>query len=106
MFIRCLQYFDPRVRKLSKNKFEINYVLGNKLYKFQTKIQRGPENILQVIDKDYNDVTKFVKPWLGPNRDFHNIKYTPLSLGFKELVFQMATGDEITFSESQIIELT
>ena len=28
MFINCLQYFDPRVRKLSKNKFEINYVLG------------------------------------------------------------------------------
>ena len=105
MFMRCLQYFDPRVWKLSKNKFEINYVLGNKLYKFQTKIKRGPATVLQIIDKDYNDVTKLVKPWLGPNRDFHNIKYTPATLGFEELVFQMSTGEEKTFSKSEIIEL-
>ena len=105
MFIRCLQYVDPRVTKIGKNKYQINYVLGNKLYKFQTKIQRGPASILQVIDKDYNDVTKLIKPWLGPTRDFHKIKYTPLSLGFEELVFQMATGDEITFTKSEIIEL-
>ena len=75
VLIKCLYYLDPRVRKLEKNKFEISYVIGSKLYKFQTKIKRGPATVLQVVDKDYNDITKLIKPYLGPNRDFHNITY-------------------------------
>ena len=105
MLLKCIAYFDPRVIKLEKNKYEINYVIGNKLYKFQTKIKRGPSMVLQVIDGEYNDITELIKPYIGPNRDFHNIKYTPESLNFNELVFQLATGDEIMFSKSQVIEL-
>ena len=105
ILLECIQYFNPRVIKLGKNKYEINYIIGNKLYKFHTKIKRGPSTILQIIDENYNDVTKLIKPYLGPNKDFHNIKYTPESFNFDELVFQMATGEEIIFSKSQIIEL-
>ena len=105
ILLKCIQYFDPRVIKIGKNKYEINYVIGNKLYKFHTKIKRGPSTVLQIIDEDYNDVTKLVKPYLGPNRDFHKIQYTPELLNFDELVFQMSTGEEIIFSKSQIIEL-
>ena len=105
-FIKCLQYLDPRVMNLGKNKFEIQYVLDNKLYKFQTKIKRGPSVVLQAIDEDYNDVTDLIKPWLGPNKDFHNNKYRPMDLDFKELTFQMATGESVMFEKSEIIELS
>ena len=105
ILLKCMAYFDPRVVKLGKNKYEINYVLSNKLYKFQTNIQRGPSIVLQVIDGEYNDVTKLVKPYFGPNKDFHNIKYTPESLKFNELIFQLTTGDELQFKKSQTIEL-
>lgn len=103
--LKCIEYFDPRVSKLGKNKYEIKYIIGNRMYKFHIKKSRGPSSILQIIDENYNDVTKLVKPYLGPNNNFHNIKYTPESLNFDELVFQMTTGDELTFKNSQIIEL-
>mgnify|MGYP006252684663 CR=1 FL=1 len=105
MVISLLEYLDPRLIKVNKNKYIVSYVLNNKLYKLHCKIRRGPTPVLQVIDQDLNDVTLLFYPWFGSNNDFHKQMYTPKDLNYRELTFQMANGDNKVFEEMDIIQV-
>jgi hypothetical protein len=59
--------------------------------------------VIQITDeKDYN-VTDDILEYMGPRGDFHNIKYTPSDLGYKNLTFYTVDGGSKTFSEKEII---
>ena len=105
MMISLLEYLDPRLTKLNKNKYIVSYVLNKKLYKLHCKVQRGPNSILQVIDQDSNDVTSLFNSWLGPNRDFHNQAYTPKDLEYQELSLLMINGETKVFNEMDTLEI-
>ena len=105
LWLSLLQKLNKSVTKINKNKYEISYMVGNKLYKFHCLVARGPTKVLQIIDKNSNDVTNIIKPFVGPNYDFHNLKYTPNDFNYNELTFQLADGTDVTFTKLQTLKL-
>jgi hypothetical protein len=106
IWINILQYTNSTVIRIDKNKYEISYVINNKLFKFHTYIHKGPLPIIQIIDNNDCDVTTVVLPYLGPQFKGHgNISPTPSLMGYESLTFEMSTGDSYTFNNKNIIEL-
>jgi len=98
IWLRILQYVNTTVVCIGKNKYQVSYVINNKLYTFHTPIHRGPIPILQIIDDNDNDVTRLVLPYMGPQFKGHGTSMapTPTLLGYKSLTFEMCTGDSYT----------
>ena len=69
MFISYIQTFITSfcIKEISKNTYELELFVKNKLLKFRVKIPRGPSQILQILDNNNNDITKEIEPYLNTN---------------------------------------
>lgn len=104
VWISMLQYINNTVVCVGKNKYEVSYVISGKLYKFQTKVHRGPIPILQIIDDNDHDVTSLILPYMGPQFKGHDtIPPTPTLLGYESLTFETSNGTSYTCTENDII---
>ena len=89
------------VVKLGRNKFQVSYVVGGKLYTMIVTPVRGPAPVIQIIDDNADDVTDKVLPYMGPRYDWHghDLDFSAV-FDSKELTFNMATGDIVSCSTS------
>lgn len=87
-----------------RNRYFITYNFEGKPYNILISKKRGPHKIASIYG-DGKDVFHHVQQFMGPNFDFHNVKYTPSCLGYKSLTFQYMDDTEKTFKDDEIIEL-
>lgn len=101
-----LHYLDNSLTKIDKNRYELKYVINGKLYKKIIKPNRGPIPVISVINENGYDVTEEILPYMGPNNDFHNEKFTPKFFGYDKLTFEMLNGNILNFDSSDNISLS
>lgn len=94
-----LCYMNNTITK-KDNKNIITIACGGKLYKIIVKNMRTPDEILEVIDQDSNDVTNEVIPFLRFQKILCDL--TPADLGYKELEI-ITTENNIEVKENDII---
>jgi len=106
-YLLMYQKVVKNVENVGGNQFDVHYVLGNQLYKFRIEGRKGPSQtkVLQVIDRDNNDVTRDIVPYLGPKEDWHRIVYEPSILGYDVLTFNLSDGTNMTFHKEDSIVL-
>jgi hypothetical protein len=94
---------------LHRNKYFVTYEFEGKPYNILVSKTRGPPKITSIYGnkefEDSVDVYDEIKKYLGPNFDFHNIKYTPRCLGYFSLTFHLSDDSEQVFYEDDVIVL-
>jgi hypothetical protein len=105
IYLKLLQKMYITVCHLHKNNYEIQYVLHDKIYKFRTKVKRGPSRLFMILDHEANDVTDEVRSYMGPNEDFHGQSVCPRDMGYEKLHVCLRSGGEIYFNADQPIIL-
>lgn len=85
----------------------ITYMFRNKTYKILVRTKKGPDLISFITNENNIDVSKEVKPFLGPYNDWHtNHKFKPSFWGYKELKFFYNNTEYVsTFQENEIITI-
>lgn len=78
-----------------KGRYEIQYVLHDKIYRIKTKHKRGPKKIEWVEDETGKDVTERFNSYLGPNEDFHGTPLSPHDLAYKSLRIHYRDGSSV-----------
>ena len=104
-WINFLQWSNNTIEIVDSKTVCISYVLQGKLYKMIVKIRKGPSDILLVTDEDSNDITDTILPYLGPQQDWHKREFKPLFWEKKMLNFELASGEQISFSENDVIKI-
>lgn len=82
----------------------IEYTLNRKTYRFIAFTKRGPSNIA-VIKSGDTDITEEIVPYLGPNEDLHNIRYTPNTFGYETMEIFLVDGTHIVFNGTEEIRI-
>jgi hypothetical protein len=106
-YVFAYQKVAKNVESVGRNEYDVHYVLGNSLYKVRVRTRRGPPNkkVLQVIDENDNDATAAIVPYLGPLEDWHGGVYTPSSLSFESLTFNLSNGMSATYQKDDPLVL-
>lgn len=99
-----VEYFFPS-HKIEKyrNHYVVPYKYGTQSYKILCKRNRTRQRILKIVDHQNEDVTEIVKPYMGPNMDFHGMQLSPNDLGFEKITFEMLSGEIKTYDTNDII---
>ena len=84
---------------LKGNKYDVTLNINNKIYKLLIKKIRPPNNNMQIIDENENDITGEVEPYLLAQQTIIT-ELTPNKLGKKSLHFP---DKGLTFNEDDII---
>jgi hypothetical protein len=98
IYLSFIQYMNNSVVKLNRKTFELTYTITGKTYKILITPDRGPDLILQISDQNYNDVSDKIIPYIGPNYNWHNNKFSPKFFGYESLTFELHDGSNMTFS--------
>jgi len=102
MSINFVQYaIGKSLRKLSKNEYELSYVIRGRIYKMIITQHRGPSPVLQVINEVEEDVTDAVVPYMGPQYDWHSSNVSPGVLGYETLIFELGNGAEKIYKNTE-----
>ena len=89
-----------------KNHYVITYFYNDNEYKILHKINKKKKKIILSIQNENNEeILESIKPYLGPFMDFHNIQYSPIDLGYKELLFNIIGEKPRKFINNEIINL-
>ena len=101
IFVSRIQTFINSfcMKEVSKNVFEIQLFVRNRLIKFRVKIKRGPSDILQVLDKENKDITKDVEPYVSFIIKDVSVK----DLGYNEFDIYTSDGDVKSLTEDNKI---
>lgn len=105
-------YFKSELRPhpKKKNQYFITYDFEGKTYNLLVSKKRGPNKIISVCGKketnsEFNNIYDIMIQYLGPNHDFHGIKYTPSCLGMHTIIFKFMDDSEKVFVGEQVITL-
>lgn len=94
---------------IHRHKYFVTYEFEGKPYNLLVSKKRGPPTITSIYGnqeyEDSVDVYEDIKKFLGPNFDFHNIKYTPKCLGYYSLTFYFSDDTEKIFYDDENIKL-
>ena len=104
-WISTLQYLNNSIVQIDKKTYEVTYVIRGKTYKMLVKPIRGPRKVLLVSDEKQEDVSYKIFPYLGPEENFHNKKFTPKFFEKEELIFELFSGEEKVFRENETIDI-
>lgn len=106
IYLKYQQMMNRHVKYIKeKDVYEISYRIKNNLYKFRTKQKKGPSKILLISDENDDDITEQMIPYLGPQSDFHNIKYTPYDFNKKKLEIYTVSGGVLIFNNDENIKI-
>jgi hypothetical protein len=103
LYIYISQHFFYNSKIIKKNVYDIEYTINCKIYRFQIPYKKGPSKYLQFIDDNDQDVSLLLFSYVGPNDDFHQIKYKPSDFNFKSLTINYSDGSSNTFHENDVI---
>tara|TARA_Y100000114_G_C11487694_1_gene198357 strand:- start:172 stop:486 length:315 start_codon:yes stop_codon:yes gene_type:complete len=103
MFVSHIQKFINSfcIKETSKNTFEIQLFVRNRLLKFRVYIKKGPNDVLQILDKDANDITKELEPYFNTRI----VDITSKDLGYGELDLCLSDGKVRTLTSEDILKL-
>ena len=104
LYISFLQYINTSIRKLDRKTYEVSYVIEGKLYKMVVIPKRGPAPVLQILDENSDDITRYVLPYMGPQYDWHGKKFTPRFFGHNSLTFLLGDGSEYIYTDDSVVE--
>ena len=104
--LSLIQKFNSSLVKIDKNLYIVSYIIEGKIYKMVVKANRNPSQILQISDDSNEDITDKILPYLGPKMDFHNTSLSPSFFLCKSLTFQLCTGEEFIFHDTENIKLS
>jgi len=100
-----IQWLNGNVKKVDRNLYEITYAINGRLYKMLIKQIRGPVPIKMVLDKDGNDITDKVLPYIGPQHDFHSAELYPNFFSTEKLCFLSHDDSMIEFESDDVLTL-
>ena len=107
LYLTIFQILNKSIVKISKNTYELTYMLNDNTYKILIKTNIGPQpKIIQALDENDNDITENLRFYFGPTGTFHGIKYTPRDFSIKTLTLNMSDTRELTFDQNDEIILT
>ena len=106
-------YIPPSLSKLNKHTYQLSYFHNGHEYHILIPVIRGPRRIVRVTNGDMDDVTDEIKPYLGPNQDFHGFNFNnkygvaikPSMLNHDKLSFHTLLGDVLHFESEDTIHL-
>ena len=90
------QWLNNTVIMIGKNKYEIRFCIGGKIYKAVVKHKLGPSPILQVVDKDDNDITHVVEPYIL----FNSQQVSPGDLSYDTITIMYSNGTDKQYERS------
>lgn len=96
-------YLDSRIRRKSKNMYEIMYTLEGRTFVHIVRIRRGPSHILSAHDENNKPCLNTVIKYISPNGKFDNKLLTPEYLGIKKLTINNTQGKSFVFEGDEII---
>ncbi len=102
-YSELIKYLNKSVHKIGKNRYEVSFTINEKHYKMVVKPDKGPPKILMITDKNNEDVSDLIFPYLGPNHNWFNNFFSPSFFGYDELNFELNDGSKINFKNSEII---
>jgi hypothetical protein len=107
-YLVVYQKIAKNVHRVGKNEYDVDYMVGHRLYKIRVHTKNGPrgKQVLQVIDDADNDVTAAILPYMGPMEDWHGKQYTPAMLGHSSLTLNMASGKILVFEKNSPLVLS
>ncbi len=88
-FEHTQEVFTHEHEKVGKSHYLIKYTFDGMEYKTMVRKRRGPSKIVSIHNEDDVDVTDAIKVFLGPNEDFHNIKYKPNIFKMRRIRFRI-----------------
>lgn len=91
--VYATQYVFHNSKRKAKNTYEIEYTINCRPYRFIVHYKPGPSKYKHFFVNETKDVSDIVFPFVGPNDDFHSIRYTPKDLGFDNLTIHFMNGD-------------
>ena len=103
LHVQIVQYLNQSARLIDKNNYEIEYIINGKIYKYITKVKKGPMPFYQIQDEVGDDITEFLLPYYGPNYDWHSTEFTPKFFKYNKIIFDMKDGSQKIFDEFDII---
>lgn len=92
LYISLIQYLNTTVTRISKDEYEVRYVIGGRLYAMRVKPHRGRPWVTKITDSEGNDVTKEIRPYMGPQYDWHGNTFASHDFGHSELTFTLQHG--------------
>lgn len=95
MLLKVSQSLNKTVLIEGNGKYEIQYILHDKVYRIRTRHKRGPKKIEWVEDEFGHDVTDRFFSYLGPNEDFHGNPLSPHDLEYKSLRIHYRNGNSV-----------
>ena len=93
ILLKVSQKLNQTVLLEGNGKYEIQYLLHDKVYKIKTRKKRGPKRIVRVEDEQGNDITEKFFSYLGPNHDFHGTPMSPRELCHEVVHIYYRNGD-------------
>ena len=105
--------YTSNVTTVSKKYYDvtINYPNGEDYKMRMRKGKRGPKTIdLKFLDISRNDITNDLEQYMGPDKNFYGISYTPNDFGYKKLYLikintLIDTEEEIEVDEYSVINI-
>lgn len=105
LYLALIQYLNNYVKKLDKNTYLVEYIIGGKIYKMIVLPKRGPNTILQIRDHTEKDITDEILPYFGPNYDWHNVSVIPQFFNCEKMTFELDDGTQKIFNELDYIDI-
>ena len=104
-YLEFHQIINNTVIKIDKNKYILTYILNGKEYKMIISPSRGPSPVFNIVNDKNANVTDEIIPYLGPNNDWNNYKFSPDFFRYKTLTFHLLNGQIIDFHDKDIIAI-
>lgn len=104
VYLSFIQYLNNSVTKLDKNTYQVEYVIGGKLYKMIVIPKKGPSPVIQIRNHENKDITDFILQYYGPNYDWHSVRFIPQFFHCRSMTFEMDDGTEKVFEELDYIK--
>ena len=93
------QWFNKNVENIGKNKYQVQFCIGGKIYKIIIKHQKGPSNILQIVDNNDNDITNKIEPYLI----FVPQNITPGELCYDNITVMYSDGTDKKYEKNDVL---
>lgn len=102
-----IQKLNKSLVHVKKNVYDLHYHYNGQLYKIRFTHHRGPQtkHILLITNKQSDDLTQFLLPYMGPKYNFYGIPYKPSDFDQEEMHFYMSDGSINIVTRDNIIKL-
>jgi len=78
--------------------------MKGKMHVLRLKVQSGPGQVLQITEKNMNDLTEKIEPYIN-GYDLETVYITPSDLDLESLYIEKFDGENETFQKSDQVVL-